>query len=169
MTNKLTVIGRRIVLAAATCLTVTSSTVVWADTVKSVSVTRTIEGPPQVWEASVRCNRYKKPIVMRKKAKNDKWCSLDVPSECHKKKLSLSRRFCADKFISQLQNSNGSDLSEQTNATEIATAVQPKTAEIADSKAILLQEQNQINEQLLIIRNKREELRKRADELKKSQ
>ena len=166
MIDKLTLNGRLMIVIVSTSLTLISSTTAWADTIKSVSVSRTIEGPPEFFEASVRCNRYRKAILMRKMGPDDKWCSVDVPSECHKKKLSLSRRLCADKFISKLQNLNSNGANEQASPKQVA-AVTPSN--VIDSKTTLLEEQNQIAEELLIIRNKREELKKRADDLKKSQ
>jgi len=139
----------------------------------SLEVFKDTETP--YWEVSVNCSGLDTPRTMTKGIEAKEWCSSEVISLCNENKFLLSQQLC-DNDVSQHVSSSTSDVALETQQEneldlvsasvnkESAKAVKVDTKNTNTTQKIdrdsLIREQIQIEEQRILIEQKRLELRR---------
>lgn len=171
------------------CLTIASFSSANAANVADMSLEKFIDVATPFWQVEVSCTNSKLKPIMTRPIESDVWCSLDVADLCDKNKYSLSRKLCDDSFTQQV-GSNGASSAKALESTTISespessniTSSKPKSNQaktIASNKKSttaakatredLLFEQVQIEEQRILVDEKKLELRLKALDLQKNQ
>ena len=143
----------------------------------SLEVFKDTETP--YWEVSVNCSGLDTPRTMTKGIEAKEWCSSEVISLCNENKFLLSQQLCdndASQHVSsstsdvaldeplETQQENELDLVSASVNKESAKAVKVDTKNTNTTQKIdrdsLIREQIQIEEQRILIEQKRLELRR---------
>jgi hypothetical protein len=148
-----------------------------AASVAKMSLEKFVDVAPPYWQVDVTCGDSNAVRAMHRPIEDEAWCAADAKELCDINKYSLSRKLCDDsltnvKLITTDASKTQATIKSQTdsnNAPKASGSSLAKTASKKITREALLNEQVQIEEQRILIGQKKLELRRQELTLQKSQ
>ena len=153
------------------CLATSGASISQAQEVKKMSSERFIDAEPPYWQVTINCGDGNDTKVIKRPIDLQEWCSSEQENLCDTSKESLSDKLCNSATstsvnkvaITEKPTSKGSNIKHDMTQTT------PSSAAKKQAREALLFEQLKIEEQRILIAQKKLELRSKEIALQKRQ